>query len=107
MKQIELHNKIDALIDAGIAVAVPHDVDSVVSANDDARRYFYARADEIWLDWLWKNGFLEVIKKKPDDQARIMYRTPELDYLARVVEKSPEKVADFMLSFDAAASQNL
>src|SRR3989344_4884730 len=76
MKQIELHNKIDALIDAGIAAAVANDVRSVVGANDDARRYFYARADETWLDWLWENGLLEI-------------------------------VADFMLSFDAATSQNL
>src|SRR3989338_8264752 len=107
MKQIELHNKIDALIDAGIAAAVANDVRSVVGANDDARRYFYARADETWLDWLWENGLLEIVEKKQDDQTRVTYSTPELDYLAGVVEKNPERVADFMLSFDAAASQNL
>jgi len=107
MKQIELHNKIDALIDAGIAAAVANDVRSVVGANDDARRYFYARADETWLDWLWENGLLEIVEKKQDDQTRVTYRTPELDYLARVVDKNPERVADFMLSFDAATSQNL
>lgn len=69
----------------------------VISLNPDARRYFYARADETWLDWLWKNGFLDVIREKAADPTRYSYQTPELDYLSRVVEKNPTRVVDFML----------
>jgi len=82
-------------------------IQDMISLNPDSRRYFYARVDEKWFDWLWKNGFLEVIKKTPEDPSKYSYRTPELDYLVRIVEKVPHKVVDFMLSFNVAATSNL
>lgn len=69
---------------------------STINLNPDARRYFYARADETWLDWLWENGFLDVIREKATDSTRYSYQTPELDYLSRIVEKKPTRVVDFM-----------
>ncbi|MDP2655704.1 MAG: hypothetical protein Q8P17_04255 [bacterium] len=97
MNQIGLHKKIDDIIQAGAGTTSVKDVRGIVSANHDARRYFYARADETWLDWLWENGFLDAIREKAADTTRYSYQTPELDYLSRVVEKIPLKVTDFML----------
>ena len=68
----------------------------LLDVNLDARRYFYHEADERWLDWLWRNGFLNVLKEvEPSlDGAR----TPELSYLLRMAEKSPAQVVDIMLA---------
>ncbi|MEK7524715.1 MAG: hypothetical protein AAB588_06860 [Patescibacteria group bacterium] len=104
MNQIELHKKIDELIQAGATAASVIDIREVVNTNDDARRYFFARADEFWLDWLWSKGFLDVIKQKSEDPTRYSYRTPELDYLSRVAEKNSARVVDFML--DVSISPN-
>ena len=34
----------------------------LINVDLDARRYFFHKADERWLDWLWRNGFLDAIK---------------------------------------------
>ena len=98
MNQIELHKRIDDLIQAGSAAANIDAMREIVHANDDARRYFYSRVDESWVDWLWENGFLDVIKQGAEDPTKLIYRIPELDYLTRVAEKIPAKVVDFILS---------
>ena len=67
----------------------------LLNVNLDARRYFYAKADERWLDWLWQNGFLDPIKE--EDPTLNGYRPPELDYLVRMAENCPVKVVDIML----------
>ncbi len=67
----------------------------LIQANLDARRYFYARADERWLDWLWQNGFLDPLKE--EDSTLNGYRPPELDYLVRMAEQRPARVVDIML----------
>jgi len=67
----------------------------LIHANLDARRYFYAKADERWLSWLWQNGFLDSIKQ--EDPTLSDYRPPELDYLVRMAEICPAKVVDIML----------
>ncbi len=76
----------------------PKKVRELIELNFDARKYFYAKADERWLVWFWKNGFLDVVKEKAEDTTQYSYRTPELDYLSKVAEKVPSKVVDFMLS---------
>jgi len=97
MNQIELHKKIDQLLKVGPETATVDLVSELISANNDAKRYFFATADERWLDWLLKNGFLDAIKKRADDPSRYSYRIPELDYLASMAEKEPKKVADIIL----------
>lgn len=69
----------------------------MILLNADARQYFYSQADERWLDWLWMNGFLDVIKQKAEDPSRYGYTTPELNYLVRLAEKVPDKVANILL----------
>ncbi|HEY4499086.1 MAG TPA: hypothetical protein VJH94_03425 [Candidatus Paceibacterota bacterium] len=98
MKQLDLHKRIDDFIEAGVAQASRADVYGTVTLNFDARKYFYTRVDDSWFDWLWENGFFELIKEKAEDATRYSYQTPELDYLTRVIEKIPGKVVDFMLT---------
>lgn len=96
MNQIELHKKIDSLLLKNPDDAEQKEVSYLISANEDAHYYFFAKADERWLDWLWGNGSLDVIKEKAEDPTRYGYRTPELNYLARISEKVPIKVVDIM-----------
>lgn len=70
---------------------------NLIHVNPDARQYFYAKADERWLDWLWQNGFLDVIKEKAEDPNRYGDVLPELNYLVRMAEKAPAKVVKIML----------
>lgn len=98
MNQIELHKKIDELL-----VEIPNgtkvkEVSDLISANNDARQYFFTKADENWLEWLWDNGFLDIIKQKAEDLTRYSYRTPELNYLARMAEKRPKEVTNIILA---------
>ena len=98
MNQIELHKKIDALISMGPAGVGKEEVSTLISTNKDVLQYFFTKADERWLDWLWKNGFLDVIKQRAEDPTRYGgHRFPELDYLVKVSVKNPRKVVDIML----------
>ena len=67
----------------------------LINVDLDARRYFFHKADERWLDWLWRNGFLDAIKMEA--ATPFTTRTPELDYLLRMAEKRPAVVIDIML----------
>ena len=64
--------------------------------NLDARRYFFHKADERWLDWLWRNGFLNVLEE--EETFHDGFRAPELGYLLRMAEKCPAQVVDIMLA---------
>lgn len=97
MNQLELHKKIDALLLKNPGGAKRDDVSVLISANKDAHQYFFVKADEQWLDWLWENSFLDVIKQKAEDPTRYGYRTPEVNYLVKVAEKEPARVVDIML----------
>ncbi|MDE0431296.1 MAG: hypothetical protein OXH98_16155 [Caldilineaceae bacterium] len=70
-------------------------VSELIGQNLAARQYFYLKADERWLDWLWRNGFLDVIKKV--DLTSEESRSPELGYLMRMADKSPGIVVQIML----------
>ncbi len=67
----------------------------LINVDLDARRYFFHKADERWLDWLWRNGYLDAIKKEA--ATPFTTRTPELNYLLRMAEKRPAVVVDIML----------
>jgi len=103
MNQIELHKKIDILLLKDPDSVKRKEVSDLISANKDACQYFYTKADERWLSWLWENGFLDVIKQKAEDQTRYGYRTPELNFLVRVAEKIPSKVVNIMLAIPVSA----
>jgi len=103
MTQLELHNKIDQLIAKDITGVKSEDVSILISANKDARQYFFFKADERWLEWLWENGLLDAIKQRAEDPTRYGYRTPEVNYLVRMAEKVPAKVVDIMLKVPVSA----
>jgi len=79
-------------------------VERLIGLNPDSKSYFFAKADENWLGWLWKNGFLDKIKAKSEDGVAGSYRRmPELDYLVRIAEKFPDKVVDIILEVPIVA----
>ena len=65
-------------------------ISDLIGKNLASRQYFYLKADEQWLDWLWQNGFLDIIKEA--DPTASGNRSPELGYLVRMAEKSPASV---------------
>jgi hypothetical protein len=95
-RQIDAHKEIDEYIRKEIEDSEA--LQKLLNINYDARRYFYSKAHIKWLDWLWENGFLDVIKEKSEDPTRYSYRSPELDYLAKVATTVPERAVDFMLT---------
>ncbi|KKR54385.1 MAG: hypothetical protein UT91_C0017G0019 [Parcubacteria group bacterium GW2011_GWA2_40_23] len=70
----------------------------LIGLNFDARQYFFTKVDENWLEWLWSNGLLDIIKQKAEDPTRYGYQTPELNYLARIVDRKPKEIVDIMIS---------
>jgi hypothetical protein len=104
MTQLEFHKKIEEFFKAGISSADVKAAQDLL-ANDDAKRFFFSQADGAWIDWLWKNGFLNEIKNKSKDLTRISYRLPELDYLTRMAEKNPAMVANIMLDKETATKE--
>ena len=95
-RQIDAHIEIDEYIRKESKNS--EILQQLININYDACRYFYSKVDEKWLDWLWKSGFLEVIKEKLEDPTQYSFRSPELDYLAKVAVKVPERVVDIMLT---------
>lgn len=104
-KQYPIHKRIDDIVAAGIGKTDKHLVEILLLFNPDARQYFYAQADEHWIDWLWQNGFLDPIKEKAEDLTQYRYRTPELEYLVKVTAKVPAKVVDIMLKVPVSKEQ--
>jgi len=104
MTQLELHKKIDEQIAKGTTGVKPESVLVLISVNKDAHQYFFAKADEGWLDWLWKKGFLDAIKEKAEDPTRYSYRTQEVNYLVRMAEKVPAKVVNIMLRVSVSSA---
>lgn len=99
LQQIYIHTIIDVIVQKKKKPkGVKNDLNLIIKANPDARQYFYSKANERWLDWLWDNGFLNAIKEKSENPKQISYRIPELNYLVKVAEKEPKKVVDIMLA---------
>lgn len=105
MKQIELHKRIDELLSGDSRNTKLEDVASLLSSNTDVKQYFFSKADEHWIDWLWGNGFLDTVKEKAEDLTQYGYRTPEITYLVKVAEKVPVKVVQIILDPDTATSK--
>ncbi len=105
MDQITLHKKIDAFIKNGPTGASVEIAKTLIQANFDARLYFYTKANELWLAWLWENELLNALKEKSETPDRISYRFPELNYMERIAEKEPAKMVDIMLAIPLSEEQ--
>jgi len=104
LQQIYIHTIIDLIVQKRRKTnALKQDLQLVLSINPDARHYFFAEADERWINWLWVNGFLEAIKQKAGEPTRYGYKMPEVNYLVRMNEKVPAKVVDIMLAVPISA----
>lgn len=99
MRQLELHSKISELLAKQPTNLSAATVLDLISANADAKQYFYSQAGATWFDWLSSNGFLDVVKNPMTGTVRL----PELDYLANVAEQIPQKVVDFLLKIPVSA----
>ncbi len=98
MTQLELHKKIEEFFKAGVRAADVKIAQDLISKNNDAKRFFFSQANELWLNWIWKEGFLEQIKNKAGDPAKYSYWMSELEYLTRMAEKEPAEVASIINS---------
>lgn len=99
MNQIELHKTIEKILTKGSRSAKTDYISSLINKNDDARQYFFSKADENWLEWLWENGFLNAIKKKAPNPNSYGFRMPELLYLVNAADKKPDTVTNIICSF--------
>lgn len=99
MDYIKTYNEIDKIIKSGADKVQLQHFRDIVFIDDSTKRFFFLKADETWLDWLWINSFLDAIKSKTLNGS--LYRMPELDYLASVVEKVPEKVTNIILEISS------
>jgi len=95
---LQIHKKIDTFINENSRDS--SHLRLLFSLSYDGKRFFFSQADESWLDWLWNKGFLDEIKKKTEDTSKYSYRMSELDYLTRMVNKYPEKVAEIIKSVE-------
>jgi hypothetical protein len=103
MNQLELHKRIDEMLLGGSVAAIRKDISVIIATNTDARQYFFAQADEHWLDWFWENGFLDVVKTRAKDPTKYGYTTPEINYLVKVAAKVPNKIVDIILTVSVSA----
>ncbi|MFA5052960.1 MAG: hypothetical protein WC565_02805 [Parcubacteria group bacterium] len=93
---LKIHEKIDAFLKENNQDASY--LWLLFSLSYDAKRYFFSQANETRIEWLWKNGFLDEIKKKAENTTSYSYRLSELEYLLRMVNKNPIKVAEIITS---------
>ncbi len=98
MSQLQIHKRIDEFLKADTATASVGVAQEFISHNLDAKRYFFAIADEAWLRWLLKNNFFNDLKRKAKDPKTYSYSLPELEYMTRMAEINPELVADIIIS---------
>ena len=103
--QLDIHKLLDEILLKTPQSNQKEYIKNILSLNQDAKRYFFAQADETWLNWLWGNGFLDEIKKEAEDQTQYGYRMAELDYLVKVAEKESQKVAKILLDDNIATKE--
>jgi hypothetical protein len=106
MNQIELHKKIDDVLRNGPNSTDKNEVLSIILINDDAKRYFFFKADKKWINWLWDNGFLDVIKATPKDSNVYSFRTPEINYLSEIVKEDSDKITQIIISEETATTKD-
>jgi len=99
-RQVDIHSLVDEILKRNIIndKHLAEEIKDIISVNQDTHQYFFTQVGEKWLDWLWENGFLDIIKEKAEDSSQYRYRIPELNYLARISKKVPAKVVDIILA---------
>lgn len=100
--QLDIHKTIDSILAQPPSMLVKSKLIVLLAFNLDAKMYFFAKANAQWADWLWDNGFLDDIKgkKKPADS---YHRSPELNYIVRIAETSPDIATNIILAVPISA----
>ena len=103
LQQIYVHTIIDSIVQQKKkrSKGVEADLKLILNVNLDARQYFYAKADEWWLGWLGKRGFLNITNESAANSRADDIRRPELQYLLRMAEKRPANVVNILLKLPA------
>ncbi len=86
MNQLQIHKQIRKFLKQKPENASIDEAQKLVSYNFDARNYFFTKADERWLGWLWENGLLDELKAPAKDTSKYSYATPEIRYLVRMAK---------------------
>lgn len=103
-QQVYTHVSIDSILASKITKSkTAKQLEVILAANEDAKEYFFSKADEHWLMWLWKNGYLNKIKEKAADSNSYGFRMPELNYLFKVADKKPDLVTSIICSFNISS----
>ncbi len=102
MTAIDVHDRIDDCI-KGIKQNVSL-IKIFLNCSKDSKLYFFSRIDEGWLSWIWTNGFLVDLKKPAENPDKYSYDIPELEYLSRMAEKDPAKVAEIISSIPVTSA---
>lgn len=106
LQQIYIHGVVDVVcIRNKITQNLLKDLKLILSFNLDAKEYFFSKIDQRWINPLWDNGFLDVIKIKKEDPTKYGFRTPEINYLVRITEKKPELITKILLSNETASTK--
>lgn len=103
LQQIYTHTVVESILQNKKGKKTRDEVDLVLGVNPDARQFFFSKADEHWLEWIWKNGFLEAIREKAPVPNSYGFRMPELHYLFSVAEKKPDTVTNIICSFKVSS----
>lgn len=103
-RQLDIHAEIDGFINQGPKNdEVVEDLRNLINLNQDAREYFYEKANEAWLEWLYTNRFFDFLSVGAEDPLRYSYTTPELHYLVRMAEVEPGKVVEVILGTNVSS----
>ncbi|UYN90103.1 MAG: hypothetical protein KIT08_02420 [Anaerolineales bacterium] len=101
-RQLDIHSEIDVVVGQGVSdeeasATKAKELSRLISLNQDARHYFYEKADEAWLDWLHAHGFFAFLSEAAEDPSIYSFITPELHYLTRMAQVDPDKVVGVIL----------
>lgn len=106
-RQLDIHKQIDQLITKDISeIHNSDEINQLIIRNNDSYRYFFSNVKPEWVNYLWQNGYLDVIKKQSDDPKMIKYQIVELNYLLRISEAVPNEVTNIILSNQVATNEN-
>lgn len=99
-KGIDGHENIDIFINKNIEILKKGEVLDIeflksLTVDKDAKNYFFSKIDHVWYNVLKDNDLL-ALDKLPNEQ----YNIPEVGYVNRLVESSPESFMDLLKSYE-------
>ncbi len=104
-RQTDIHLEVEEFLRQDTKVADVESAKELISINADAKNYFFTKADEKWLEWLWDNEFLDVFKKQSEDATQYRLATPEINYFREVANRKPEIAVKIILNDELAITE--